>query len=221
MSAVTPMKIALVIEFLPKPGGKLGGVTVAVHRLANGLADAGHEVSVVALTEKPKDARYELVQPFRSEKWRRWLGTTLGLQVYPFALNFADLPEADVWHFHGYDHALLKPLRPRVRTLHGSSYREMQASSNFLRKCVMAVNWAFESVSIARADRVLCIGTETAEFYGLEHVVDNPFDPSLFRPGRKTAHPRIFFNGYWSGRKRGWFIYESFVRDVLPVYPDA
>ncbi|MFD0892782.1 glycosyltransferase family 4 protein [Luteolibacter ambystomatis] len=216
------MKIALVIEFLPEAGGKLGGVTVAVHRLANGLVEAGHEVSVVALSGNPSDASYEIVKPFRSDRLNRWLGSKLGQVVYPLALNFGALPgDVDVWHFHGYDHFVLRPLRPRLRTLHGSSLREMQATDNVLRKLLMGFNYLCEWVSVARADRTLCIGAETAEMYGLQHVVDNPFDPTLFRPGAKAEHPRIFYNGYWTGRKRGKFMYERFVEDILPRMPGA
>ena len=215
------MKIGLVIEFLPEDGKKLGGVTVAVHRLANGLVDAGHEVVVVAINDKPKDARYQLHKPFHNRLWQRLLSNQLGLQLYSFMLNFCRFPEADVWHFHGYDHFVFKRLGPRLRTFHGSSYREMQVSESFARKLLMFCNYLWENVSIARSNRVLCIGSETASFFRLKHVVDNPFDPKIFRPGIKSKHPRIFFNGYWSGRKRGSFLYHLFLDKILPVLPDA
>ena len=215
------MKIVLVIEFLPQPKTKLGGVTVAVHRLANSLVKSGHEVVVVALTDGPKDSLYQVVKPSRSTRINRWLGTTLGLQFYPIILNFVNVPGVDIWHFHGYDHFLIGGKRLRLRTLHGSSLREMQASTNAFRKIVTGFNFLCEKLAARRADRVLCIGTETAAMYGSKHVVNNPFDPEIFKPSEKADHPTIFFNGYWSGRKRGWFLYERFIQDILPVYPDA
>lgn len=215
------MKIGLVIEFLPESGKKLGGVTVAVHRLANGLVDAGHEVVVVALNDPPADARYTVHIPFQSQWLRKLLSSRIGLQWYSLMLNFCDFPQADIWHFHGYDHFVIKSAGPRVRTFHGSSYREMQFSSSVVRKGLMFLNYLWEHVSIARCERILCIGTETARFFDLEHVVDNPFDPQVFRPMTKSRHPQIFFNGYWSGRKRGYFLYDIFVKKILPVMPDA
>jgi hypothetical protein len=195
------MKIGLVIEYLPESGKKLGGVSVAVHRLANGLVDAGNEVVVVALNQVPADAIYKEHLPFKSKWLCKALSGYIGQQFYSIFLNLYHFPKADIWHFHGYDHFILKSVGPRVRTLHGSSFREMQATTNTMRKLLMFLNYIWEHITIARCNRVLCIGTETASFFGLKHVVDNPFDPKVFRPSAKSQHPQIFYNGYWTGRK--------------------
>jgi glycosyltransferase involved in cell wall biosynthesis len=67
----------------------------------------------------------------------------------------------------------------------------------------------------------LAVGKDAAEIYGLKNVVSNGVDKSVFFAGEKHPTPRILFVGVWNGRKRGRFVYETFLREVLPRVPDA
>jgi glycosyltransferase involved in cell wall biosynthesis len=53
-------------------------------------------------------------------------------------------------------------------------------------------------------------------------VIPNGVDTAHFAAsGTKSARPTVLFVGTWTGRKRGAQLAEAFVRDVLPVVPDA
>src|ERR1035438_5687155 len=54
------LQIAIYHTNLPEVGRKVGGVEIAVHRLANALVDLGmDDITVLSTTAAPSDARYE------------------------------------------------------------------------------------------------------------------------------------------------------------------
>jgi glycosyltransferase involved in cell wall biosynthesis len=216
-----PLRIALFHTRLPEPGRKLGGVEIGVHRLANALVDLGQdEVTVVSATGAPADARY------RSERiianmpfiYRRSLPQVL---VVPVVLNFFDFGRFDVVHLHGDDWFYFRRPVPTVRTLNGSALREAQSATTLGRRGFMYGVYAFELLSTWLAPMAVGLGKDTAAIYGLDETVSLGVDEAVFHPGPKAPKPRVLYVGLWEGRKRGRFVYETFLREVLPRVPDA
>jgi phosphatidyl-myo-inositol alpha-mannosyltransferase len=218
-----PLKIGFIAHVLPEKGKKVGGVSVVVQRLAIGLADLGHQVTVFSTNPPSEEVPFQW-KPITSNAFLLKLCgmPVLDLFLIPIVLIFTNLRAYDILHFHGND-TFYCGKRPRVRTLHGSSIREFQYSPSLLRKLVMLLGFVFEWISIWRMDAIFTIGTDTAGIYGLgsDSIVPNPVGSGQFFPGEKTVHPQVFYNGYWKGRKRGHFAYQCFIEKVLPVFPDA
>jgi glycosyltransferase involved in cell wall biosynthesis len=215
-----PLRIAHYATRLPEPGRKIGGVEIAVHRLANALVDSGDEVTVMSATPAPADARY------RSERflaaapffYRRPLPQ---YAVIPLALNFANFRRFDVLHLHGDDWFFVHRRIPTVRTFYGSALREAQHATKFARRALMYGVYGLERLSARICDLPLALGGDAASIYGLEDVIALGVDGEVFFPGEKHVAPRILFVGLWTGRKRGEFMFETFVRQVLPRVPNA
>lgn len=215
------MKIALFHTTLPQPGRKPGGVEVAVHRLANHLADhPGDEVTVHSLTPAPADARYRHRRLFPRLPWlagclpARWF-------VLPWLLNAVDFGDADVVHLHGDDWFLLRRPVPTVRTFNGTSKREAEHATARKLRVAHRVLWPLERLSCRLATLPVALGQDTADLLGLADVVGYGVDLDRFRPGAKADRPTVLFVGTWSGRKQGEVAWRSFVDDVLPAHPDA
>lgn len=214
------LRVALFHTTLPQRGRKIGGVEMAVHRLANALVQHQHlDVTVFSCDQTPPDARYHHVTLFR----RMGLGTKLKrLTVLPVMLNSVDFSGFDVLHLHGDDWFFVKRGLPTVRTLHGSALFEARAAASFKRKALQYAVYPLEHVSSRLASYSAAIGTETRAVYRADGIADNGVDTSLFRPAEtKSEHPLLFYIGTWAGRKRGRFAFETFLRDVLPVMPTA
>ena len=216
------MNIGVVTNSLPEDGHKTGGVPVVAHRLAEEYVKLGHEVEVFSFNKPPEGAQYS---------WRcipsKGIFVLLKLPIFELMLvsiwlSFQNMKKYDVVHFHGLDTFFISNV-PWMRTLHGSCLREKEHTANKLRKIVLMISYWTEKISALRANRVLCIGSDTKEIYGLEDtdLIGNPVNLADFRPGNKTEKPQIFYNGYWNGRKRGKFIYRVFVDEILPKFPDA
>lgn len=215
------MKIALVAASLPEPNKKPCGVDVAVHRLANTLANlAGNEVTMFCLNAPPADARYQFQPLFPQFPWLKT--SKLGrLLVFPALLNFVDFRSFDVVHFHGDDWFYLNRPIPSVRTLHGSALNEARSATSLKRKIAQSLVYPLEHLSTRLATIPLAIGTDTASIYQIETLVDNGVHLDRFCSGAKTADPSILFVGTWAGRKRGKFLFETFVQQILPQVPQA
>ena len=215
------MRIALFHTTLPEPGRKPGGVEVAVHRLANHLADRpGDEVTVHSLTPAPADARYRHRRLFPRAPW---LARSLParLLLLPALLNGVDWGDADVLHLHGDDWFLLRRPVPTVRTFNGTARREAEhAASTRVRAMYRAV-WPLERLAARLATLPVALGPDTAALMGLDDVVGYGVDVDRFRPGPKAAAPTVLFVGTWGGRKRGEVAWRAFVDEVLPVCPGA
>lgn len=215
------MKIALFHTTLPEPGRKLGGVEVAVHRLANELArEPGDEVTVFSLTPCPPDASYRHVHLFPRAPWLRD-NRVARLVVLPFLLNTVKLEAFDVVHLHGDDWFYVRRRPATVRTLHGSALEEARAAKSLKRRLSQYAVYPLEHLSARLAREAMAIGPRTASIYGLRTLANNGVALDLFRPGPKAETPRVLFVGTWGGRKRGRFLFDVFTRDVLPRVPGA
>ena len=216
------MKIGFFHSTLPAPDRKLGGVEVAVHRLANELVSRGHDVEMTTLSAaRPPDAQYAIRQigsPRMSES------RPLRFAVVPALLNGVDFSTRDVLNLHGDDWFFLQRDVPTVRTFYGSALREAQSATRLRRKLFQALCFPGELLSsrLADASYTACAGMPRG--YRLDGVlplamglipVENP-DHVV-----KSHRPSILFVGTWKGRKRGEWLRDIFVSQVLDRVPDA
>lgn len=215
------MNIALFHTTLPEPGRKPGGVEVAVHRLANTLAQTpGDAVTVFSLTPEPHGAAYTHVQLF-AEQPRLRENRALRLFMLPFLLNKVSFQDFDVLHLHGDDWFFVRRGVPTVRTLHGSALEEARSATSLKRRLSQLCVYPLEHASARLATVPLAVGPRTQAIYGLDRLAENGVDTRRFRPGPKAARPRVLFVGTWEGRKRGRFLFEVFTQEVLPRVPEA
>ncbi len=215
------MRVALFHTTLPEAGRKLGGVEIAVHRLANELAlDGRDEVSVFSLTPRPPRALYSHRQLFPSAAWLRE-GRIGRWFVLPLLLNFVKFGKQDVIHLHGDDWFFVRRMSPTIRTFHGSALREAQHATYMKRKVAMYCIYPLEWLSARLATLSVAVGRDTAEIYGLSELVDNGVDLERFHPGVKSARPSVLYIGTWKGRKRGRWMHDVFVNRILPRVPEA
>jgi phosphatidylinositol alpha-mannosyltransferase len=214
------MKVAIFAASLPEPGRKLGGVEVAVHRLANELAKSDQdEITVFSLCPCPENAIYHHKQLFPNHPLLR---TKIGVWfILPFLLNLVDFSQFDVIHLHGDDWFYFRRPAASVRTLHGSALNEARTATSLKRKLMQFIIYPLEHLSARLATISLAIGKDTAKIYNLMHCVDNGVDLDRFYPGPKTSEPTVFFVGTWKGRKRGEFIFNQFIQHVVPHLPEA
>lgn len=213
------MKIALFHTTLPEPDRKPGGVEVAVHRLANELAKED-DVTVFSLTGAPTDALYRHEQLFMD---RPALRTNQILRLFglPFLMNFVEMNNFDVVHMHGDDWFWISRKSASVRTMHGSALYEARSATSLKRKISQYMVYPLEHMAKLLATVPLAIGPKTSDIYNIPTLANNGVDPELFRPGKKADHPQILYVGTWEGRKRGGFMFDQFVQNVLPKCPDA
>jgi glycosyltransferase involved in cell wall biosynthesis len=216
------MRVAIFCTTLPQIDRKPGGVEVAVHRLANELVDNQNiQVTVMALSEKaPIDAKYDYQQLFPKWPWLRDRRLAR-LFVLPALLNFVDMKGFDVVHLHGDDWFYFHRQCPTVRTLNGSALREAQSASSWKRRLIQYILYPLEHLSTRLADLPLALGPDTASIYGIDEIIDYGVSINKFTPGQKAKKPRIFFIGTWGGRKRGNFIFNIFINQILPNVPSA
>ncbi len=177
-------------------------------------------MTVFSVGARPVDARYEHRPIFLDRKflYRSPLERAL---LLPAALNLVDFRGFDVLHLHGDDWFLLRRPIPTVRTFHGSALREAQHAVRRGHRTFMYGIYGLEVLSSRLCDVALATGGDTASIYGTHEMVVPGVDEAVFHPGAKHPTPKIFFVGTWKGRKRGQFVYDAFVRDVLPRFPDA
>lgn len=214
------MRIALFHTTLPQPGRKLGGVEVAVHRLATELAKRrDDEVTVYSTDVAPDGATYahERLAPHAP-----WVSSRLGrLTALPLLLNLVDFRRHDVLHLHGDDWFFLRRALPTLRTMHGSALREAQAASSTKRKALQYAVFPLEHLASRRADLTVAVGPDAAAIYRTPIVVGNGVAAETFHPGPKSAVPTVLFVGLWHGRKRGRFVQQVFEEVVRPAVPEA
>jgi phosphatidyl-myo-inositol alpha-mannosyltransferase len=215
------MKIAIVVAMLPETHRKYGGVDVVIHRLANELVKKGDfNVTVFSLTGCPDDFKYRHIQLF-SRFSSLQASKIFRLLILPILLNFIDFRQFDLIHLHGDDWFFLNRRRPSVRTMHGSALNEARTATSLKRRIVQYLIYPLEHLSVKLATISLAIGRDAQTLYGIPSLIDNGVDLQMFCPGVKTLEPSILFVGTWEGRKRGQFIYEKFIHDVLPKFPNA
>ena len=215
-----PPRILMLHTTLPEPGRKLGGVEVAVHRLANALVDLGAPVTVASLTAAPADARYARRTLFGALPWLHT--SRFGrLVVLPLLLNALRLDDAEVVHFHGDDWFVLRRPRATVRTLHGSALREAQRATRPGRRILQYLVYPLERLAARLATTAVAVGEDTAVLHGIRTVIGHGVDAALFHPGVKSPTARVLYVGTWEGRKRGRWLYELFVDQIAPRHPDV
>jgi phosphatidylinositol alpha-mannosyltransferase len=216
--AVKPLRIAHFHSTLPEPGRKVGGVEVFVHRLANRLVDRGHLVTMVTFGTLPADARYALARLGPA-----WLAANRAsrLALVPLVLN--RLPQAgwDVLHLHGDDWFMALRRRPTVRTFYGSALLEARTATSRRRQVTQAIVYPLETLSSRLATLSFDIGSALPSGYRTHGSLMLAVGDAPVSPPARTAHPTVLFVGTWEGRKRGAFLAERFVAEVLPRHPTA
>jgi len=217
-SGTSRLKVAFYHATLPRTAGRKGGVEAAVHRLANALVERGNvDLVVYSSGEPPADARYE----HRRVLDRSNASQLTRLFVSPFLLNRLPFDDADVVHLHGDDWFFVARGRASVRTMYGSARHEARTATNLKRKLSQAAVYLLEKLAVRLATVNVSIGRETREIYGADHVIGMSVDQAIYRPAAKSDAPTVFFVGGWGERKRGEFMYRTFVEEVLPKVPDA
>lgn len=223
---VTPMSLSsrphvlMLHTTLPSRDRKPGGVEVAVHRLANALVDLRVPVTVASLTRAPDDARYTHRHLFPHFPWLH--ESRFGrLLVLPVLLNAIRLEDADVVHYHGDDWFVFRRPRATIRTLHGSALREAQRATRWQRRLIQYAVYPLERLASRLATMAVGVGGDAASIHGIDPVIGNGVDPTLFTPGEKSDTPIVLYVGTWDGRKRGRWMYELFTQQIAPRHPTA
>jgi phosphatidyl-myo-inositol alpha-mannosyltransferase len=221
------MKIAIVSTMLPRSNEKPGGVGIAVHRLANELSHLGHEVTIFSLGENPENSDYKY-HSLLPEKALLCKSKIFIVYIFPWLLNFVDFSSFDVIHLHGDDWFYLRRTLPSVRSLHGSALYEARSATSLKRKIFQYIAYPLEHLAKRLATLSLAVGSSTARLHNIDIYAKNGQRPnlygvdlSLFSPGEKTKMPSIIFIGTWEGRKRGKFLFEKFIHEIIVQYPTA
>ena len=215
---MTPLKVAIYHATLPRSAGRKGGVEAAVHRLANSLVGRDDiDLTVYSSGTAPDDARYAHVSILNWSNKRQ----LTRLLLSPFLLNFQRFGNADVVHLNGDDWFLFRRPFSTVRTMYGSALHEARTASTLKRRLMQSLVFRLEKLSIRLAGKTVAIGRETHDLYRTDTIIGMSVDRDTYLPAPKTDHPSVFFVGGWSERKRGEFMYDTFIDKVLPQVPDA
>lgn len=203
---------------LPQEDRKPGGVSVFVHRLANGLTDRGHQVTVAAYEKPGWPARYttRVIRPgaaVNSSFVRQYVASWL-LNVRPFDGRY------DVAHLHGDDWFYLVRRLPTVRTYYGSALLEGLTATSSKRRINQAAIFLLELWARGRADAVYGIGSDSCAIYRADGILSIGIEPETI-VRQPSEHPSILFIGTWEGRKRGKLLHRVFQEYVRPRVPDA
>jgi glycosyltransferase involved in cell wall biosynthesis len=210
------LKVGLFHSTLPSGGRKLGGVEVLVHRLANALVNAGHQVKVWTLTSSPSDALYQVV-PLAPESLLR--SKLRRLTQVPVLLQMASFDDIDILHLHGDDWFYIYRNLPTIRTLHGSALYESRYATSFKRRLAQGLIFPAEVLSSWLASATFSDGPGIPRVYRADGLLTPGFDTSSVHTER-SERPAVLFVGTWNGRKRGRWLAEQF-RLVLSQVPDA
>jgi phosphatidylinositol alpha-mannosyltransferase len=211
------MRVAMFHANLPQPGRKPGGVEVFVHRLANSLADRGHEIEVLTYSPAPSDAAYAVRElgPRAAQSSR-----LLRQYVASWGLNFQDLSHFEVAHTHGDDWFWLRRTLPVVRTFHGSAKLERRSASSLKRRIDKTLIYPLELAAAALATASYGVGTDSAAIYRTDGILPLGVELSSTAPAPAPS-PTILFVGSWEGRKRGRLLHRVFREQIQPAVPDA
>ena len=214
------MKIGIFHATLPGAQRKLGGVEVFVHRLASALATRGFEVEVISLNAAPYGHTYKSRHIFKEFKFL-CNNKFSRLFIMPWLLNFVDMMSYDIIHTHGDDWFYFVRPAASIRTLYGSALWEARSSTSIKRRCVQFVIYLMEKLSCHLADLSVAVGREAANLYKVDGISDLFVSNTQFYPRKKTPFPSLIFIGSWLGRKRGRFVVDCFLNDILPKHAEA
>jgi glycosyltransferase involved in cell wall biosynthesis len=210
---------------LPVRGEKRGGIERAAHTLADGLGQRGYDVVVFSHDPRPSRAAYRV----RELPWKSFVGTWAGRRVTMGYLGnvlalLPDYHEFDVIITHG--DSVLLPLvgKPVLRVLHGSALGEARSATSIARCFLQLGVYAQELVTALTQRGVVAVSANTTRdnpFVG--RVIPHGFDDRIFTPspGQKTPQPSVLFVGSLDGRKRGRFLLDAFIGEVLRKVPSA
>ena len=213
------MRIGMFTSTLPQAGRKLGGVEVFVHRLANRMADCGHEVTMLTLAPNPPpDARYAAIRIGRSDLAER---KAVRLSLVPLLLNRLDQERYDVLHLNGDDWFFVRRRVPTMRTFYGSALCEAKTATRLRRRLSQLAVTPMEAIAARLATESYHIGTELPSAYGRMTALPLAVEPPIAPDQPRSDVPVLLFVGTWWGRKRGAWLAERFKEDVLPCFPDA
>jgi phosphatidyl-myo-inositol alpha-mannosyltransferase len=214
------LKIGIFHTTLPSSGRKVGGVEVFVDRLGRSLASSNYNVEVISLSPCPEGSPYKHRQIFKSFPflYRR---RAFRLYIIPILLNFVDFRKYDIVHLNGDDWFFLLRSGPTIRTFYGSALWEARSATSVKRRVSQYLVYPLEHLAGRLANLVLAIGNEATEIYRADGIAKLFISNSRFFAGEKTKEPSFVFIGTWRGRKRGQFVAELFLRDVLPRFPTA
>jgi glycosyltransferase involved in cell wall biosynthesis len=212
------VRIGFFNSSLPQPGRKPGGVDKHLHRLANVLQDAGHEVTFYTYSEAPADARYAVVQLAPSRFATSMLARTT---LVPLRLNLLDTSDLDVLHLHGDDWFFLRRRLPTVRTFYGSALYEARKATRLRRRVSQYVTFALELLSSRLATSTYSLIPEEGVPYRTRGYLPCGVGAAPQEAPADEETPSILFVGTWNGRKRGRLLHETFVREVRRRRPGA
>jgi phosphatidyl-myo-inositol alpha-mannosyltransferase len=211
--AARPYRIAMTSYYLPS-GSKIGAGHMA-HRLAQTLAQRGHDVTMFSPCPAVEGGAYAhrqvaLTGPMRTFKW--------GNEV-----RRLDLTGFDVLHAHGDDHLRVPSRVPaHVRTMHGSCFAEARHIHGATGRARMFALGLTELATTLEPHTTVAVSDNTRTWYPwIRHVIPNGVDGERFHPGAKEPTPTILFVGTYEQRKRGHLLMEIFQREVRPAVPDA
>lgn len=222
------MKIAVLSSHLPSPNRLVsGGVAYATHRLANALAQRGHNLTVFTTDGSPPDAYYQ-VRRVLSARPTYPLRAWLWLWQLAWRYSTQDYSGFDIIHAHGNNALLRTQGRPLVRTLHGASWAEAVHAPTWKRRLWYLSLTPAELWEASRATKVVAVSAGTRQFVpGIDLVIPNSVDFRVFCPGPNLNHhlrhsyPVILFVGTLAGRKRGQMLLELFQDEIRPALPKA
>ncbi len=217
-------KIAIIQRFLPSQSR--GGVGHFTHGLANVLCRRGHRVTIFSQDTKPEKALYNVVTLPASGKF---LGIPTAPLSFPFQIARLDYSPFDLIHAQGDEQFIRRSVSPPViRTMHGSSFAEAlhngwhgRSPKRFLLHTYFYLG---ELIAALRADVVAMVSNDTGRyFFGRHPVIGNGVEIEQFidQSYEKSLTPSILFVGEIKSRKRGDMLVECFLKEVLPVLPDA
>lgn len=187
------------------PPDSYTGVAIQVHRLANALSEAGHEVAVVTRSVRPADARYRVLPA--DGPWLRLalrLAPFLKRIWYPLWYRNVDVIGYDAVHVHG-DGGFLAYRGPFVRTFYGTAGLELRHARTLKGRAAQALSWWMERREARRCAVCAGISPHIAGYLpGNIRTVPCmlPAEPDP-APSTKTAHPSMLFLGSRFSRKRG------------------
>lgn len=206
------MKILFLHRDLPPES--YTGVAVQVHRLANALADLGHEVSVYSHTSRPRNARYRPL-PIRLPGLRVSLALLPWLKRiwYPLWYRYLEMNGYDAVHIHG-DGGFLRYRGNFVRTFYGTAAMEFRHARTWKGRFAQGLSYWMEKRESRRCRTCVGISPHVAvHLPGITRVVPCmlPGEPDA-SSGGKTAYPSLVFLGSLRSRKRGEAALEIFRR---------
>lgn len=212
------VRVALYTPTLPSGIRKPGGVELSAHRLAQALARRGRvDITCLGCRDAPRDALYRHDPRLGALNQYVLARTLLG----PLVLNVMNLNAYDIIHFNGDDGFYWERNLPAVRTYHGTALHEARSATTLKRRLYMYGCYGLEQLSARLRRCRVAVGSDAQQAFRTQHVIGNIVERERFMPQAKFDHPAICFIGLWNGRKRGRFMVETFLRDVLPMHPTA